>query len=65
MEDLSCTELGNNFFFLKGKKRMLDPVTIDRLDAEANLQSLDQCKIVQIQGLLYDCSTNIDYIRNY
>ena len=42
---------------------MVDHVTIYRLHAEANLQSLEQRRVFQLLKLLYDCSRDRRYLK--
>ena len=45
--------------------KMVDHVSIDRLHAEANLQNLEQHRILQLLPLLCDCSNFLFFLSNH
>ena len=55
--------LQNNALRICLRYRMVDHVTIERLHNEANLQSLEQRRIIQTLKLLYECSTDRQYLK--
>ena len=55
--------LQNNALRICLRYRMQDHVTRDQLHDDANLQSLEQRRIVQTLSLLHDCSNNHDYVK--
>ena len=55
--------LQNNALRICLRYRMVDRITIDQLHAEANLQSLEQRRILQLLKLLYDCSKDRTYLK--
>ena len=55
--------LQNNALRICLRYRRQDHVSIERLHEEANLQSLEQRRIVQTLSLLHDCSINQENIK--
>ena len=55
--------LQNNALRVCLRYSMVDHVTIERLHDEANLQCLEQRRVIQILKLLYGCSTDRRYLK--